>query len=114
MLSDREIDVKRPLKSFDVKVLKPRHVDSRVNGLVSPAPDLVVSVDQDGAMLMSNVRTNECLYQLGGGRYQLGEHKVWINNVWTDGRRLVSVGSDNTIVVHDVGGAPTQNGPWFS
>ena len=43
----------------------------------------------------------KCLYGLGG-------YKVWLGSICTDGRRLVSDGSDNTVVVHDFGGEPNS------
>ena len=44
----------------------------------------------------------KCLYGLGG-------YKVWLGSVCTDGRFLVSDGADNTIIVHDFGGAGEPN-----
>ena len=40
--------------------------------------------------------------------YGLGGYKVWLGSVCTDGRRLVSDGSDNSVVVHDFGAEPEE------
>jgi WD40 repeat protein len=58
-----------------------------------------MSAGQDGTIRVWNVSSpqkRDCLYQLTG-------YKVWLGSLWTDGRRLVSDGSDNTIIVHDFG-----------
>ena len=41
-----------------------------------------------------------CLFGLGG-------YKVWLGSVWTDGRRIVSDGRDNALVVHDFSADPS-------
>ena len=33
--------------------------------------------------------------------FGLGGYKVWLGSVWTDGRRIISDGRDNAVVVHD-------------
>ena len=47
--------------------------------------------DHDGTE--SNDSRPQCLYALSG-------YKVWLGSVFTDSRKLVSDGSDNTIIVH--------------
>ena len=48
--------------------------------------DLALAADGD--------RTPEVCYGLGG-------YKVWLGSVCVDDKRLISDGSDNTVVVHD-------------
>ena len=57
--------------------------------------------ESDGAGGGGGGAAPKCLYGLGG-------YKVWLGSICTDGRRLVSDGSDNTVVVHDFGGEPNS------
>ena len=47
-----------------------------------------------GALAADGDRTPEVCYGLGG-------YKVWLGSVCVDDKRLISDGSDNTVVVHD-------------
>lgn len=105
---------------------RPSHTMSVVS-LSSPFPGLVVSGSQDGHIRIWDCayhRSNEgvavpvgeedeeeaqfddissidkrprCLYALTG-------FKVWLGSIFTDGKKLVSDGADNSIVVHDFSG----------
>ena len=69
---------------------------------LAPARDgLLVSAAHDGTMRVWDLalaadgdRTPEVCYGLGG-------YKVWLGSVCVDDKRLISDGSDNTVVVHD-------------
>ena len=63
--------------------------------LVSGACDSTLRVwDLAEAASSTDNKKTCCLFGLGG-------YKVWLGSVWTDGRRLVSDGRDNAVVVHD-------------
>jgi WD40 repeat protein len=75
--------------------LLPSHRGSVV--ALTPGPSgLLVSGAHDGTVRVWDVALNQpqCLYGLGG-------YKVWLGSVCTDGKRLVSDGSDNSLVMHD-------------
>ena len=83
--------------------LKPRHL-AAVPCLASPAPGMVVTGGRDGRLRMwelakelqdDNIQDDSCLYQFVG-------YKVWLGSMWTDGKRLVTDGSDNTVLMHMV------------
>jgi WD domain, G-beta repeat len=78
--------------------LLPRHL-APVQCLTSPGRDLVFSGGQDGSVRMWDVREKRLLYQFRG-------YKVWLGSLWTDGQRLCSDGSDNTIVLHKFTASP--------
>ena len=44
-----------------------------------------------------------CLYAIGG-------YKVWLGSLATDGKRLVSDGRDNAVLVHDFSAEPAVEG----
>lgn len=79
-----------------VTKLLPSHQGSVVT--LTPGPcGLLVSGAHDGTLRIWDVVDEEkptCLYGFGG-------YKVWLGSVCTDGRRLVSDGSDNSLVLHD-------------
>jgi WD40 repeat protein len=111
--------------AFPVK-MRPSH-GGAVVALSSPSPGLLVSGSLDGSMrvwdyaehgdeedfedadddddeaeidldvhddaVQSNDLRPQCLYALSG-------YKVWLGSVFTSSRKLVSDGSDNTIIVH--------------
>lgn len=106
--------------------LRPSH-SSLVMTLASPSPGLLVSGSQDGTIRIwdcsyyksgkssdamcedddeeeayyDNIgdvdRRPECLYAMTG-------YKVWLGSMFTNGEKLVTDGSDNTIVTHDFSG----------
>jgi WD40 repeat protein len=105
--------------------MRPSHVGTVMN-LASPAPGLVVSGAQDGSMRVWDCSTSEsseeeedddddeeeeaqyddiqpsdsrpqCLYALSG-------YKVWLGSIFANGKKLVSDGADNTIIVHSFDG----------
>ena len=67
-----------------------------IKALVSPSPDMVVSLGQDGCVRIWNLKTRKPHYSFQG-------YKVWAGSLWTDGQRLVSDGADNCILMHDFG-----------
>jgi WD40 repeat protein len=110
------------LKESPLVSLLPRHLAPVKCLTAHPTmPGLLMSAGQDGTIRVWNVaasassssssspiqpsrqqqRPTDCLYQLMG-------YKVWLGSLWTDGRRLVTDGSDNTIIVHDFGAAAVQ------
>ena len=82
------------------------------------APGLVVSGAHDGTLRMWDLEWSpeKGLPSDGGGvgaggdgavcLYGLGGYKVWLGSVVTDGKRLVSDGRDNCVLVHDFTLAP--------
>ena len=56
--------------------------------------------DMLGPSIKDKLRTDtpaegpKCLYGLAG-------YKVWLGSICSDGRRLVSDGADNKIIIHD-------------
>jgi WD40 repeat protein len=87
-----EVDSDRPFAEL-LKELSPPHMGP-VKCLASPLPGLLVSAGLDGSMRIWDVQEGASLYQFTG-------YKVWLGSVWTDGSRLVSDGSDNTVIFHD-------------
>ena len=87
-----EVNTERPF-SKPLQPLRPRHFGA-AKCLCSPLPNILVSAGQDGGMRVWDVSESICLYQFVG-------YKVWMGSLWTDGKRIVSDGADNTIVVHD-------------
>jgi WD40 repeat protein len=87
-----EVDSDRPFAE-PLKQLSPPHLGA-VKCLASPLPGLLVSGGLDGSMRIWDVQEGASLYQFTG-------YKVWLGSVWTDGSRLVSDGSDNTVILHD-------------
>lgn len=75
--------------------MKPKHYGP-LKCLASPGPGLLVSGGQDGSIRMWSLpqESPRFLYQFIG-------YKVWMGSLWTDGKRIISDGSDNTIIVHD-------------
>ena len=92
MSNANEVDCNRPFL-HPLRKLRPRHFGP-VKCMASPAPGLLVSGGQDGTMRVWNVEDQSCMYQFVG-------YKVWLGSLWTDGTRIVSDGSDNTVIVHD-------------
>jgi WD40 repeat protein len=109
--SEHVVDCKHPFGDNSLRVLRPRHAGP-VKCLVNPSPGLLVTGAVDGSVRIWNIdqllateskaenastdSNNALLYQFRG-------YKVWLGSLWTDGRRLVSDGADNTIIVHDFG-----------
>jgi len=92
LTSTGEVDTERPFAG-PLRPVRPRHFGP-VKCLRSPVPNVLVSAGQDGGMRVWDVAEGACLYQFVG-------YKVWLGSLWTDGRRLVSDGADNTVIVHD-------------
>ncbi len=100
-----EIDFEQPFRQLDDHwegQLIPFH-SGAVTCLASPLPGLVVSAAIDGTMRVWDIDLPNCVFQFAG-------YKVWIGSLWTDGRRLVSDGADNTLVLHDFGGKQKKDG----
>ncbi|EEC46323.1 predicted protein [Phaeodactylum tricornutum CCAP 1055/1] len=92
MQSHDEVDWKKPFVQ-PVWQLKPRH-SGAVQCMTSPAPGLLVTASQDGTMRVWDIAQRNCMYQFIG-------YKVWLGSVWSDGVRLISDGSDNTVIAHN-------------
>ena len=78
--------------------------------VVALAPVGAVATGRESGLLVSGAHDGTLrvwdLAQAAGGDSQacifgLGGYKVWLGSVCTDGRRLVSDGRDNVLVVHD-------------
>uniref|UniRef100_A0A7S1Y3Q3 Anaphase-promoting complex subunit 4 WD40 domain-containing protein n=1 Tax=Grammatophora oceanica TaxID=210454 RepID=A0A7S1Y3Q3_9STRA len=76
---------------------KPKHQGS-LKCLTSPLPGWLISAGQDGSMRLWDVASSE---EAPNYMYQFVGYKVWIGSLWSDGKRIVSDGADNTIVIHD-------------
>lgn len=89
---DGEIDEFRPFLG-SLNRFKPLH-QGPVKCLANPIPGVLVSGSHDGSIRVWDVAKSRCSYQFVG-------YKVWLGSLWTDGARIVSDGSDNTVIVHD-------------
>jgi hypothetical protein len=89
---DGEVDEFRPFKG-SLKKFRPRH-KGPVMCLANPIPGVLISASKDGSLRIWDIEQAHCMYQFVG-------YKVSLGSVWTDGSRIVSDGSDNTIIVHD-------------
>mmetsp|Transcript_13239 Transcript_13239/g.18745 ORF Transcript_13239/g.18745 Transcript_13239/m.18745 type:complete len:431 (-) Transcript_13239:35-1327(-) len=89
------LDDMRPFGDGGIFQCRPGHAEA-VRGIVCPSPELMVTGGADGTIKVWDIaeKSPSCLYQFIG-------YKVWLGSMWTDGERLVSDGSDNTLVVHD-------------
>ena len=85
-------------------VMQPQHTGP-IQCLTSPTPGLLITGGQDGCIRMWNVGEDETYYL-----YQFIGYKVWLGSMWTDGKRLLSDGADNTIVLHDFSNQIDRNG----
>ena len=90
---DGELDQFRPFGLGSLRRFKPRH-KGPVKCLANPIPGMLVSASLDGSMRVWDVETAHCIYQFVG-------YKVWLGSLWADNSRIVSDGSDNTVIVHD-------------
>jgi len=82
--------------SEEAQELEPAH-NGQVVALEALPGGCLVSGAHDGTLrIWSLTDEPKVLYGLGG-------YKVWLGSVCTDGRRLVSDGVDNSVVVHDFG-----------
>ena len=100
---EERIDDKTPFTEplYDIS---PPH-DFQVMSLAQPCPGLFASASQDGTLRVWDLtsasspnredRKSACLYLFTG-------YKVWIGSVWTDGKRIMSDGADNTVIQHVV------------
>jgi WD40 repeat protein len=77
------------------KSLQPCH-SGPVKCLATPAPGLLLSGGQDGSLRVWNVSAEDSHFL-----YQFVGYKVWLGTLWTDGRRIISDGADNTVILHD-------------
>jgi WD40 repeat protein len=103
--------------------IKPRHVGP-VMCMTSPGDGRFVSGGQDGALRIwdcnderysgtdddissdnsiANVLQTKCMYALTG-------YKLWLGSACTDGKRLISDGGENSVVVRDYSSEPRTNG----
>ena len=87
-----EVDEDAPLAGH-LRQLRPSHMGP-IKCLANPLPGLLVSGGLDGSMRVWDVDDGDSLYQFVG-------YKVWLGSLWTDGSRLVSDGSDNSVIMHD-------------
>ena len=82
-----------PAHGGSLVALAPLQPSSSASLLISGAHDGTLRV-WDLGELGADAINAKCLFGLGG-------YKVWLGSVWTDGKRLVSDGRDNLLVVHD-------------
>jgi WD40 repeat protein len=80
--------------------IRPKHVGP-VMCMTSPGDGRFVSGGQDGSLRIWDCNETDdgkivtkCLYALTG-------YKLWLGCAWTDGRRLISDGGENSIVIRD-------------
>jgi WD40 repeat protein len=95
------LNLERPFQEA-MTPLHPNHFGP-VKAMVSPIPNLVCSAGQDGTMRMWDLEKSKILYQFVG-------YKVWIGSLWSDGRRMISDGADNTVICHDYSGDTEDEG----
>ena len=74
--------------------LAPLQPSSSTSLLVSGAHDGTLRVWDLSSAVVPGESGVKALFGLGG-------YKVWLGSVWTDGRRIISDGRDNAVVVHD-------------
>lgn len=112
------IDQENPFRLSDTAetAIKPRHVGP-VMCITSPGDGRFVSGGQDGALRIwdcsdENLGTDsisgaqidtKCLYALTG-------YKLWLGSAVSDGKRLVSDGGENSVIVRDFSIEPRTNG----
>jgi len=92
MDEDGELDEYRPFMG-SLQRFKPRH-QGAVKCLANPIPGLLISASHDGSVRIWDIDTKHCIYQFVG-------YNVFLGSLWTDGWRIVSDGSDTTVIVHD-------------
>lgn len=98
-----EIDAERPFTGQRIRQLMPKHF-AAVKCMASPAPGLLLTGGLDGTLRLWDTDLKSFLYQFVG-------YKVWLGSLWTDGERIVTDGTDNTIIVHDFSGSsPDRRG----
>ncbi len=94
---DEGTTVRRDIVNVDsIQQIQPNH-QGPVLSLATRPGGILVSAGHDGLLRVTQTRpTPKTLYGLGG-------YKVWLGNVCIDseGRRLVSDGQDDVVVVHD-------------
>jgi len=86
------IDFQNPFEEALIE-LSPRHA-APVKCLVSPSRGLIVSGSHDSTLRVWDM--NDCAFL-----YQFVGYKVWLGSLWTDGKRIISDGADNAVVMHD-------------
>ena len=93
----RDIPEITPVVNVDsIQLIQPNH-QGPVLSLATRPGGILVSAGHDGLLRVTRTRpTPKTLYGLGG-------YKVWLGNVCIDseGKRLVSDGQDDVVVVHD-------------
>lgn len=89
---DGEVDEGQPFMG-SLRRFTPSHKGA-VKCLANPIPGMLISASHDGSMRVWDVATAHCIYQFVG-------YKVWLGSLWADGSRIISDGSDNTVIVHD-------------
>jgi WD40 repeat protein len=99
LTSTGQIDTHQPFrKDAPLTPLRPRH-RGPVKCLASPRPGMLLSAGLDGSLRVWNLETHKA--DDSGLLYQFLGYKVWLGGLWTDGRRIVSDGADNTVILHD-------------
>ena len=119
--------------------LRPSHSDAILD-LASPGTGIILSGSQDGTIRVWDTsyyknehldtgviisvddgnEEDEAEYDDVGGidrrpkcMYALSGYKVWLGSVITDGKRLISDGADNTIIVHNFSGEDDATEGYF-
>lgn len=85
-----------------VQKLEPNHVGPVIS-LTSRAQGLIMSVGHDGMIRMTQTWISRKTKKMPSPVYGLGGYKVWIGSICVDdeGKRLISDGMDDAVVVHD-------------
>lgn len=91
---DTCIDFDRPFQESIQQMGQSHRGGGLVKAMTCPAPNVLVTFGQDGCLKVWDM-ANRTLY------YHFAGYKVWGGSLWSDGRRLVSDGVDNTILMHD-------------
>jgi len=100
MDEDGELDEFRPFMG-SLRRFKPGH-RGPIKCLANPIPGMLISASHDGSMRVWDIANAHCIYQFVG-------YKVWLGSLWADCSRIVSDGSDNTVIVHDFEKEPSSN-----
>jgi hypothetical protein len=85
-----------------VQKLEPDHIGPVIS-LASRPQGLIMSVGHDGMIRMTQTWISGKIKKMPSPVYGLGGYKVWIGSICVDdeGKRLISDGMDDAVVVHD-------------
>ena len=85
-----------------VQKIEPNHIGPVIS-LTSRPQGLIMSVGHDGMIRMTQTWISGKTKKMPSPVYGLGGYKVWIGSICVDeeGKRLISDGMDDAVVVHD-------------